>query len=92
METLPRYYVGPRQSKDCKKSYICKEKTILNPLIFNTDDLMYIDNCQGQSSPRVINGARGTQSLVFCVVFCRSLHSLSPFLAWSLYFLFFIEL
>jgi len=33
----------------------------MNPLTFNTDDVMYIDNFQDQSSPCVFNGV---QSLV----------------------------
>ena len=41
--------------------YLIK-KTILNPLTFNTDDVMYIDNFQDQSSPRVLNGVHVVQS------------------------------
>ena len=38
------------------------KKQILNPLTFNTDDVMYFDNVQGQSSSRVLNGVRVAQS------------------------------
>jgi hypothetical protein len=34
----------------------------MNPLTFNTDDVMYIDNFQDQSSPRICNCVRGAQS------------------------------
>jgi len=34
----------------------------MNPLTFNTDDVMYIGNFQGQSSPRIVNGVLGAQS------------------------------
>ena len=34
----------------------------MNPLTFNTDDVMYIDNFQDESSPRIANGVRGAQS------------------------------
>ena len=64
----------------------------MNPLTFNTGDVMHIDNFQYQSSPRVFNGVRGTESLVFCAIFCRSLHSLLQFLVGPLHFLFIIEL
>jgi len=64
----------------------------MNPLTFNTGDMMYINNCQDQSSFRVFNSVRGAQSLVFCAVFCRSLHSLLQFLVGPLYSLFIIEL
>ena len=64
----------------------------MNPLTFKTGDVMHIDNFQDQSSPRVFNGVRGTKSVVFCAIFCRSLHSLLQFLVGPLYFLFIIEL
>jgi hypothetical protein len=64
----------------------------MNPLTFNSSDVMHIDNFQYQSSPRVFNGVRGTESLVFCAIFCRSLHSLLQFLVGPLHFLFIIGL
>ena len=51
------------------------KKTILNPLTSNTDDVMYIDHIQDQSSSRVLNGVHVVQSSVWnCFCFLGPLY------------------